>query len=112
MAYWKMQQGQSVVLQDEELLRRRKANLDYMMEQKTENLTLSYLMEAGLYKTSETQTQIHGGWEFPLCELRGHFLGHWLSAAAMHYEATGDKLVLAKGLGAGVYRTQDFYGPA
>ena len=96
MAYWKMQQGQSVVLQDEELLRRRKANLDYMMELKTENLTLSYLMEAGLYKTSETQTQIHGGWEFPLCELRGHFLGHWLSAAAMHYEATGDKLVLAK----------------
>ena len=66
------------------------------MELKTENLTLSYLMEAGLYKTSETQTQIHGGWEFPLCELRGHFLGHWLSAAAMHYEATGDKLVLAK----------------
>ena len=96
MAYWKMQHGQSVVLQDEELLRRRKANLDYMMELKTENLTLSYLMEAGLYKTSETQTQIHGGWEFPLCELRGHFLGHWLSAAAMHYEATGDKLVLAK----------------
>lgn len=38
MAYWKMQQGQSVVLQDEELLRRRKANLDYMMELKTENL--------------------------------------------------------------------------
>ena len=56
MAYWKMQHGQSVVLQDEELLRRRKANLDYMMELKTENLTLSYLMEAGLYKTSETQT--------------------------------------------------------
>ena len=96
MAYWKMQHGQSVVLQDEELLRRRKANLDYMMELKTENLTLSYLMEAGLYKTSETQTQIHGGWEFPLCELRGHFLGHWLSAAAIHYEATGDRLVLAK----------------
>lgn len=96
MAYWKMQHGQSVVLQDGELLRRRKANLDYMMELKTENLTLSYLMEAGLYKTSETQTQIHGGWEFPLCELRGHFLGHWLSAAAMHYEATGDKLLLAK----------------
>lgn len=96
MAYWEMQHGQSVVLQDGELLRRRKANLDYMMELKTENLTLSYLMEAGLYKTSETQTQIHGGWEFPLCELRGHFLGHWLSAAAMHYEATGDKLLLAK----------------
>ena len=96
MEQWVMQSGQSVILEDEELLRRRQANLDYLLELKTENLVLSYLMEAGLYKTSETQPQIHGGWEFPLCELRGHFLGHWLSAAAMHYAATGNKLVLAK----------------
>ena len=96
MEKWKMGHGPAVVLQDEELLRRRADNLEYMMELKTQNLTLSYQMEAGLCKTSETQTQIHGGWEFPLCELRGHFLGHWLSAAAMHYEATGNRLVLAK----------------
>ena len=32
----------------------------------------------------------------PLCQLRGHFLGHWLSAAAMHYAATGDMEVKAK----------------
>ena len=96
MEKWKMGRGTSVVLQDEELLRRRADNLEYMMELKTQNLTLSFQMEAGLYKTSETQTQIHGGWEFPLCELRGLFLGHWLSAAAMHYEATGNRLILAK----------------
>lgn len=57
---------------------------------------LPYLMEAGRCKMSETPEDIHGGWESPLCELRGHFLGHWLSAAAMHYEATGNEQVRAK----------------
>ena len=39
---------------------------------------------------------IHKGWEFPTCQLRGHFLGHWLSAAAMHYQETGDEQIRAK----------------
>ena len=91
-----MIKGSSVVLRDRELSRRQRANRDYMMELKTEHLTLPYTLEAGLYKTSETQPDIHGGWESPLCELRGHFLGHWLSAAAMHYEATGDRVVKAR----------------
>lgn len=26
-----------------------------------------------------------------MCQLRGHFLGHWLPAAAIHYDTTGDK---------------------
>ena len=30
------------------------------------------------------------GWEHTGSELRGHFLGHWLSAAAMSYAATAD----------------------
>ena len=30
------------------------------------------------------------GWEHTGSELRGHFLGHWLSAASMSYAATGD----------------------
>ncbi len=96
MTNLKMARGLSVTLADEELLRRRKANTDYMEELKTEHLLLPYLLEAGLYKTSETHPEIHGGWESPLCELRGHFLGHWLSAAAMHYEATGDRVIKAR----------------
>lgn len=91
-----MAKGRRVTLHDAELLRRRAENRDYMLELKNENLLLSYMMEAGLFKTSDTPEGIHGGWESPLCELRGHFLGHWLSAAAMHYEATGDRMLKAK----------------
>lgn len=32
----------------------------------------------------------HWGWESPGNQLRGHFLGHWLSAAAYMYAETGD----------------------
>lgn len=92
----KMAKGKQVTLFDEELLRRRKENTEYLLELGLENLLLPYTMEAGLYKTSELPEGIHGGWESPLCELRGHFLGHWLSASAMQYEATGDAVVKAR----------------
>lgn len=35
-----------------------------------------------------------GGWEDPDCLLRGHFSGHWLSATALMYNATGNTTVL------------------
>ncbi|WP_347244424.1 beta-L-arabinofuranosidase domain-containing protein [Thermogutta sp.] len=31
-----------------------------------------------------------GGWEHPDCELRGHFMGHYLSACSFMYASTGD----------------------
>ncbi len=88
--------GRQVALNDSELLRRRKENREYLMELKSENLLLPYRFEAGLYGVSYLPEGIHGGWESPLCQLRGHFLGHWLSAAAMHYQATGDMEIKAK----------------
>ena len=88
--------GRNVIIYDEELLRRREENKKYLLELENDNLLISYTLEAGLYKTAEIPKGIHGGWESPLCELRGHFLGHWLSAAAMHYEATGNQVVKAK----------------
>lgn len=88
--------GKKVIMCDEELLRRRDENKKYLLELENDNLLISYMLEAGVYKTAETPKGIHGGWESPLCELRGHFLGHWLSAAAMHYEATGNEVVKAK----------------
>ena len=91
-----MAKGRQVTIQDQELVRRREENKKYLLELDNENLLLPYTLEAGLYKTSELPSGIHGGWESPLCELRGHFLGHWLSAAAMHFEATGDRMVKAK----------------
>ena len=33
------------------------------------------------------------GWEHPQSELRGHFLGHWLSATAMAFAATRDPVL-------------------
>ena len=88
--------GRQAVLSDRELLRRRKENREYLMSLKSENLLLSYRFEAGLYGANTLPEGIHGGWESPLCQLRGHFLGHWLSAAAMNYQATGDIELKAK----------------
>ena len=36
------------------------------------------------------QGRAAGGWEGPDMELRGHFLGHWLSATAMTWSSTND----------------------
>lgn len=96
MSKLKMAKGRQVKVFDPELVRRREENKKYLLELENENLLLPYTLEAGLYKTSELPPGIHGGWESPVCELRGHFLGHWLSAAAMHYEATGNEMVKAK----------------
>lgn len=96
MGELKMAKGQRVRILDEELVRRREENRKYLLELQSENLLLPYTLEAGLYKSSELPEGIHGGWESPTCELRGHFLGHWLSAAAMHYEVTGDRMLKAK----------------
>ncbi|MCX7885635.1 MAG: glycoside hydrolase family 127 protein [Verrucomicrobiae bacterium] len=37
-----------------------------------------------------------GGWEAPQCELRGHFVGHYLSACAQMFASTSDEKLKAK----------------
>ncbi len=71
-------------------------NRKYLMSLDTENLLLNFYIEAGLWSNSQLPENIHGGWESPTCQLRGHFLGHWLSAAARIYAATGDTEVKGK----------------
>ena len=63
-----------------------------------QNLLQNYTNEAGLSRRVDAseQSEPHGGWESPFCQLRGHFLGHWLSAAAMHIAATGDVYLKGK----------------
>lgn len=69
-------------------------NRDYVTSLRPENLLRPYLTEAGLWSYSGSfgttvgrpdvrgpQTW-HWGWESPTSELRGHILGHWLSAAS------------------------------
>jgi hypothetical protein len=37
-----------------------------------------------------------GGWEAPDCELRGHYVGHYLSSCALIHAGTGDDAIAAK----------------
>lgn len=69
-------------------------NRGYVMSLKSADLLQNFYIEANLYEPSghvhEHWEPQHLGWESPACALRGHFLGHWLSAAARLYAATGD----------------------
>ena len=87
-------------------------NRRYVMSLENRNLLQNHYLEAGLWQARFRETprnrnfdpgqtlyhvdDIHWGWESPSCELRGHFLGHWLSAAARIYAATGDREAKAK----------------
>ena len=96
--YQKISYGK-VDINDGELLRRRTENKDYMLRLQNKHLLLNRALEAGessLGFFSFDPEGTHGGWESPLCQLRGHFLGHWLSAAAMHYAATGNAEIKAR----------------
>jgi DUF1680 family protein len=72
-------------------LDRAKLNRDYVASLKDDNLLQNFYLEAGLWNPIVRMTSksardrgedMHWGWESPTCQLRGHFLGHWLSAAA------------------------------
>lgn len=85
-----------VTLYDGKLKAHENANRAYLMELTTRNLLYNYELEAAITHDANIPVDIHGGWESPTCQLRGHFLGHWLSAAAMHYAETGDRELKAK----------------
>lgn len=82
--------GKNVVLHDNDLKRREEANRRYLMKLTNDNLLFNYKVEAGRYDGRDIPEDAHGGWETPVCQIRGHFLGHWLSAAAMRFHETGD----------------------
>lgn len=88
--------GKEVIIHDKELLRREHANRTYLMKLDSDHLLFNYRLEAGRYSGRDIPPGAHGGWESPVCQLRGHFLGHWLSAAAIHVHKTGDAELKAK----------------
>ena len=80
-------------------LDRARLNRDYVVSLRDENLLQNFYLEAGLWNpvlrmTSKNPRErgedMHWGWESPTCELRGHFLGHWMSAAAYIAASTSD----------------------
>lgn len=78
------------------LKQRAELNRRYMMSLKNENLLQNHYSEAGLWNPAAQPEDCHWGWESPTSQLRGHYLGHWLSAAAKIYKATGDMELKAK----------------
>lgn len=88
--------GSRVRLWEGDLRRREDANKRYLMKLETPYLLRSYLHEAGRLSGRGHDGNALDGWEDLSCQLRGHFLGHWLSAAALNYEATKDAELKAK----------------
>ena len=59
----------------------------YLLVLDADRLLHNFRVTAGLPSTAEPL----GGWEKPDCELRGHTVGHYLSALALMYASTGDE---------------------
>ena len=81
---------------------RAQINRDYLMELDSQGLLQNFYLEAGIVMPGlqvvddPAAANLHWGWEAPTCQLRGHFLGHWMSAAAMYCASEGDGQLLAK----------------
>jgi hypothetical protein len=59
---------------------------NYLLSLDPDRLLLNFCVNVGLPSTAQPL----GGWEDPKCELRGHSLGHYLSALSLMYATTGD----------------------
>jgi DUF1680 family protein len=71
-------------------------NRRYLLSLHSENLLQNYYLEAGLWSPPGKPDDCHWGWESPTCQLRGHFLGHWLSAAARMFAFRDDLEIKAR----------------
>ena len=88
---------------NESLFRKRmEINKSYLRELDDTCLLQNYYFEAGIIipglMTVEdpSKANMHWGWEAPSCQLRGHFLGHYMSAAAAVVANDGDAILDAK----------------
>jgi len=88
--------GTAVKLLEGEMLRRERENKKYLMSLENNYLLRSFRHEAGRFSDREHDVNALNGWEDLSCQLRGHFLGHWLSSAAFHFQETGDGELKAK----------------
>jgi len=67
-------------------------NRSFLYSLPNDRLAHNFRVTAGIASDAEPL----GGWERPDCELRGHYIGHYLSACAMLYASTGDDFIRAK----------------
>ena len=67
-------------------------DLKYILSLDNDRLLHSFRLTAG----RPSSAMPYGGWEKPDGELRGHTMGHYLSACAFMFASTGDRAVKAK----------------
>ena len=65
----------------------------YLLSLDVDRLLHNFRVNAGL----PSSAQPLGGWEEPKGELRGHFIGHFMTACALMVAATGDTELRVKG---------------
>ncbi|GAA4181727.1 beta-L-arabinofuranosidase domain-containing protein [Gryllotalpicola koreensis] len=81
---------------------RRALNRRYLLSLSVENLVQNHRLEAGVGRSGILRgdqpagDDRHWGWETPGSPMRGHFVGHWLSAAAREVAITGDAELRAR----------------
>jgi DUF1680 family protein len=67
-------------------------NRSFLYSLPNERLAYNFRVTAGI----PTDADPLGGWEAPDCELRGHYVGHYLSACALLHASLGDGFIAAK----------------
>jgi DUF1680 family protein len=83
-----------VRLLDGPFLEMQKRGLAYLLSLDPDRLLYTFHVNAGL----PTSAAPYGGWEGPDVELRGHSLGHYLTACSLASEATGDERLRTRAL--------------
>lgn len=81
-----------VRLMDGPFLAAQEANRRYLHLLDADSLLYNFRVNAGLPSPGSP----YGGWERPDCEVRGHFVGHYLTACALMVASTGDEALEAK----------------
>jgi hypothetical protein len=67
-------------------------NRSFLYSLPNERLAHNFRITAGIPSDADPL----GGWEAPDCELRGHYVGHYLSSCALMHASTGDQVIASK----------------
>jgi hypothetical protein len=67
-------------------------NRSFLYALPNERLAHNFRVTAGISSDADPL----GGWEAPDCELRGHYVGHYLSSCALMHAGTGDQVIRNK----------------
>lgn len=106
MEYFSLKEGVGMMLYPEDVRvklngglasKQMEANRAYLLKLDEDSLLINYRLEAGIIGINDaSERRLYGGWELPTCQLRGHFLGYFMSAAARQWAVDGDERLRAK----------------